>query len=99
MKQELLNEIKDAFCDINFLKDTSSCINKIQNTNIISSTTIESMQLGSGNVNVKIEIKEELFYKTLSEITGVTIENEGDLFSIISTLSKTKQNMTKLPML
>ena len=96
LKQELLNEIKDAFCDINFLKDTSSCINKIQNTNIISSTTIESMQLGSGNVNVKIEIKEELFYKTLSEITGVTIENEGDLFSIISTLSKTKQKYDKI---
>ena len=96
LKQELLNEIKDAFCDINFLKDTSSCINKIQNTNIISSTTIESMQLGSGNVNVKIEIKEELFYKTLSEITGVSIENEGDLFSIISTLSKTKQKYDKI---
>ena len=96
LKQELLSEIKDAFCDINFLKDTSSCINKIQNTSIISSTTIESIQLGSGNVNVKIEIKEELFYKTLSEITGVTIENEGDLFSIISTLSQTKQKYDKI---
>ena len=96
LKQELLSEIKDAFCDINFLKDTSSCINKIQNTSIISSTTIESIQLGSGNVSVKIEIKEELFYKTLSEITGVTIENEGDLFSIISTLSQTKQKYDKI---
>ena len=96
LKQELLSEIKDAFCDINFLKDTSSCINKIQNTSIISSTTIESIQLGSGNVNAKIEIKEELFYKTLSEITGVTIENEGDLFSIISTLSQTKQKYDKI---
>ena len=96
LKQELLSEIKEAFYDINFLKDTSSCIGKIQNTNIISSTTIESIQLGSGNVNVKIEIKEELFYKTLSEITGVTIENEGDLFSIISTLSQTKQKYDKI---
>lgn len=96
LKQELLNEIKDAFCDINFLKDTSSCVNKIQNTSIISSTSIESMQLGSGNVNIKIEIKEELFYKTLSEITGVSIENEGDLFSIISTLSQTKQKYDKI---
>ena len=96
LKQELLNEIKDAFCDINFLKDTSPCISKIQNTNIISSTSIESIQLGSGNVNIRIEIKEELFYKTLSEITGVSIENEGDLFSIISTLSQTKQKYDKI---
>lgn len=96
LKTELFEEIKNAFNDVQFLKDISPCITKIKNTNIIENTSIEDIQLGTGNVNIKIELKEELFYKILSEITGVNINNEGDLFSIISTLSSTKQKYDKI---
>ena len=96
LKNELFNEIKDAFNDVQFLKDISHCIGKIKKTEIIENTNIENIELGTGNVNIKIELKEELFYKILSEITGVNITNEGDLFSIISTLSSTKQKYDKI---
>ena len=96
LKNELFNEIKDAFNDVQFLKDISPCIGKIKNTEIIENTSIENIELGTGNVNIRIELKEELFYKILSEITGVNITNEGDLFSIISTLSSTKQKYDKI---
>ena len=41
-------------------------------------------------------LKEELFYQVLSEITGVCVNNEGDLFSIISSLSVTKKKYDKI---
>ncbi len=96
LKTELFNEIKDAFENINVLKDVSVCVNKIKTTEIIANTTISDMQLGTGNVNVNITLKEELFYKVLTEITGVNVENEGDLFRIISELSVTKKKYDKI---
>ncbi len=96
LKIELLDEIKNAFADVSVLKDISSCVSSISSTEIISKTNLENIQLGTGNVNVKIELKEELFYKILSEITKVQIDNEGDLFSIISELSSTKQKYDKI---
>ena len=96
LKKQLLDEIKNAFSDILVLKDISSCTSSISSTDIISKTNLENIQLGTGNVNIKIELKDELFYKILSEITGVQIDNEGDLFSIISTLSSTKQKYDKI---
>ena len=96
LKAELYKEIKDALSDINVLKDISSCTDRIKQTDIISKTSIEDMQLGSGNVNIEITLKEELFYNVLSEITGVEVLNEGDLFSIISQLSKTKKQYDKI---
>ena len=96
IKTELFNEIKDAFDDIHVLKDVSHCVSKISHTEIISKTTIVNIELGSGNVKVQIDVKEELFYQILSEITGVTIENEGDLFSIISELSTAKKKYDKI---
>ena len=57
---------------------------------------MENIQLGTGNVNIHIELKEELFYKILSEITEVEIDNEGDLFSIISELADVKKKYDKI---
>lgn len=96
LKSELYNQIKSAFCDVNVLKEVSSCVDNIKQTEIIDNTSIENIQLGSGIVNVSITLKDELFYKALSEISGVSIANEGDLFSIISDLSKTKKEYDKI---
>ncbi len=96
LKSELIREIKDAFADVSVLKDVSTCTNRISKTEIINNTTVQDIQLGSGFVNIKIDLKEELFYTVLSEITGVNVQNEGDLFGIISELSSTKKKYDKI---
>ena len=96
LKAELFNEIQNAFTDVHVLKDVSSCVDRIKQTEIISRTSITDIRLGDGNVNVEITLKEELFYQVLSEITNVDVTNEGDLFSIISDLSKTKKKFDRI---
>lgn len=96
LKSELISEIKNAFNDVSVLKDVSTCTNRISKTEIINNTTVQDIQLGSGFVNIKIDLKEELFYTVLSEITGVNVQNEGDLFGIISELSSTKKKYDKI---
>ena len=47
--------------------------------------------------NVEITFKKKnYFYQILSEITNVDVTNEGDLFSIISDLSKTKKKFDRI---
>ncbi len=36
-----------------------------------------------------------LFYKVLTEMTGIQMNNEADLFATIDNLSKEKKNMIK----
>ena len=96
LKAELYKEIKEAFENVRVLKDIEPCVNQISTTQIISKTRISNIQLGSGNVNIDITLKEELFYQVLSEITGVEVSNEGDLFSIISELSRTKKKYDRI---
>ena len=96
IKSELFNEIKTAFSNVSLLKDVPNCIESIKQTEIISKTYIENIMLGTGQVNVSIMLKEELFYNILSEMTNVQVNNEGDLFAIISNLSKTKKEYDKI---
>ncbi len=96
LKANLYNEIKEAFADVKVLKQVDSGISKIQKTEIIEKTSLTEITLGNGNVNISIDLKEELFYKVLTEISGVEIENEGDLFSIITELACTKKKYDKI---
>ena len=96
LKIKLFTEIKDAFGNIELLKEVSPCINKITKTDIISGSNIDNIMLGNGNVNISITLNDDLFYNVLTEMTGVQIDNEGDLFSIIGDLSKTKTKYDKI---
>mgnify|MGYP005773236861 FL=1 len=96
LKAELFQEIRNAFDSVNVLKDVSGCVENIKSTEIISKTSIQNIKLDTGNVNIEITLKDELFYNVLSEITGVCVNNEGDLFSIINDLSITKKKYDKI---
>ena len=96
LKKELYSEIKDAFQNVRILKQVDASIEKLQHTQIIASTILNDIKLGTGCVNVSINLMEELFYKILTEISGVEISNEGDLFSTITNLASIKKEYDKI---
>ena len=87
LKAKLFEQIKNAFTDVSALKDVSNCITAIESTDIISKTFVENIMLGTGKVYITINLKDELFYNVLSEITGMEITNEGELFCIMRDLA------------
>ena len=96
LRQELYTEIKNSFNDVSLLREVSGCAKNIEHTEIISNTNIDNIVLGNGNVNITINLNNDLFYKVLSEMTGVQVNNEGDLFSIITELSHIKTKYDKI---
>ena len=98
LKDELYDEIKNTFTDVNILKQIDSRITKLQNTDVIQNSVINEIQLGTGNINITISLLDDLFYKVLTEISGVTITNEGELFSSMITFANTKKEYDKVAM-
>lgn len=96
LKQELYTEIQNAFSNVNLLREVSQCSKTIEQTSIITKTNVDNIMLGNGSVNVSIILKENLFYQVLTEMTGVQVNNEADLFSIISDLSITQKKYSKI---
>ena len=90
LKQELNNEIKNTFNGVKIIKQANFAVDNLQNTDIISSTTINEINLGNGNITITISLKDDLFYKVLTEISGETINNEFDLFSAFYSFAKIK---------
>ena len=96
LKETLFSEIKNTFSNIRVLKEISPCVSNIQTTDVINNTTLNEINLGNGNINISIELKEDLFYQVLSDLTGVKVSDDGDLFSVLTTFSKTKKEYDKI---
>jgi len=96
LKQEIYCHVKDTFRDVRMLKQINSCNKKISELDSIENSYLDEINLGTGNINIRITLREELFYKTLTEITGVEIATESDMFSIIKDLSNTKKEYDKI---
>ena len=96
LKMQLFNELKEAFKDISVLKEIEACADNLKQSDIITSANANEIMLGTGNVTFSVTLKDELFYQVLSEMTGVPIANEGDLFSTITSLSDAKRKYDKI---
>ena len=96
LKEEICDEIKGAFKNVTILKQIDGGIAKLQKTEVIQTTIINDIQLGTGSINITINLLEDLFYKVLTEISGVSISNEGELFSCMISFANVKRSYDKV---
>ena len=96
LKQQLYLEIKENLGEIRRIKEFRRGIGGMSPSEIVVDVELKEIQLGNGSMTVNINLKEELFYKVLTEISGVEINNEGDMFSIISELAVVKKEYDKM---
>lgn len=61
------------------------------NFNIIS----EKVEIGSGNITLKLMLPEKLYYEILSEHTGLQVKNQSHLISVLTELAKAKKEFDK----
>ena len=96
VKQGLFEKIKETFCEVKKIKDVQGSYEKLLENENIKNIAISEINLGTGVVNVNVELQDYLFYNMLSEITGEKIDNEGGLFSCIYNLSRIKKDYDKM---
>ncbi len=96
LKTTLYSNIMNTFKDVNELKQIDNALEDLKISDIIDTCSADDINLGNGVVNINITLREDLFYKVLTEVTGVNVENEGDLFATMSNLANTKKEYDKI---
>ncbi|MBP8639869.1 MAG: stage IV sporulation protein A [Oscillospiraceae bacterium] len=96
IKQELFREIASASTEVRKLKDAQSLAQRLNAIENVSDANISEMMLGKGSFSLKIDLPRELYYRTLSEESGLQIQNDGDLIALLCELSKTKFKFDKI---
>ena len=92
----LLKDLKVSFENVKILKQVENCIESLSSSEVIQKARIDKIELGTGSVCISVNLKENLFYNVLTEMSGVTISNDGDLFRTMSEFSEVKKEYDKI---
>ncbi len=95
LKESLLNSIKESIISIEKINDIKECAQIVsQNENIFRSPSVSS-NLGTGEIDIELELKPELYYQIMSEFCDIDIKDDKDLFICIKELAEVKKEYDK----
>ncbi len=96
LKSSLFNCIKSSAEKVEKIREVQQTIREISECEFITDVRISGLDLGRGIASVAIAIAPQLFYRVLSEQTGLKIEDECALLSCISDLSQKQNEFDKI---
>ncbi len=96
LKESIMGIIKTSFKDAKNLRQIDDLVASANNNSIVSEISIKEIKLDDGTVRIRMELDKELFYKVLTEISGIDVKEEGDLFSIVTELAQSKKSYDKI---
>jgi len=96
LRQGLNDSVKKAANDIKHIRDVARFCQAIKSSENFDNSFVESIDLGKGCAKVKLNLKNDLFYKILAETTGVIINDEQELMATISELAQIKKSYMRV---
>ena len=95
IKQELLHTVQNLMQQLQDIRGAVRGIPK-QETTYIEKIAVEKIEMGTGNVTVRIQFAEKFYYEVLSELTGTKIHGEYELISVMKELASMKEEYTQI---
>lgn len=91
LRREIYTGVFEAAKKMKRVKDAENFSPSVSGSDDITGSRIEEIDLSTGSVRVSVDVKAELFYKVLTEKTGIEIKDEQQLMSDIVELSNVKK--------
>lgn len=95
LKTELFDSIKSSALEVKFLRDIKKLASDISNCESVTQSDITEIDLGSGICQLNVALDSKLFYKILSEETGLILNGEDELMPKILELVSFKKQFEK----
>ena len=96
LHKNILDMVKNNFKNMQNLRQIQNLLISMEENDAIEKVELNQIKLGNGIADINIKIKKELFYKILSELSGIEVKEENELFGIVADLAKSKKSYDKI---
>lgn len=96
LRVDMLQAIRDTFKNVRKIREAKESIKSFGNYEFIKRADLSEINAGIGNMLINIQLPEELFYRVLSDTTGIEIEGEHRLISLIKDLAEVKREYERV---
>jgi stage IV sporulation protein A len=90
IRQELFGLIRGAAEQLEHIRQASAVTAALAQCPSISRSELESVSLGTGVAQARLELPRTLFYETLSQQSGLSVRDDADLLDLLTQLSQVK---------
>lgn len=95
LRSAVYTAIKSASKDMKCLRCADGFASELSECEYVTRSKVESIDLGTGSINVSAEVDSSLFYRIIGETTGLEIQSESDLLPQIMELMAVKNKYRK----
>ena len=96
LRTELFRSIRESAEDCERIRDYRSTLSALSENEEIAQAELRQSDLGQGHVDLTLRLPRERYYQTISEETGITVRNDGDLIATLSEMSAIKLDYDRL---
>ncbi len=96
LKSAVYRAIRDAAKDIRKTREIQQAAGEMTGCEYLSGAELAGLDLGRGSAELKLSVGSDLFYKVLSEKTGLEIADEYALMNCINDLSRKQREFDKI---
>ncbi len=96
LRESLEDSIREVLNGIRKVRDIDKAIEKLSDIEHISYVSLEEMSLGTGTASIDVTVPEELFYRSLSEVSGFPVDGTHDIMRLMKDLSVAKKEFDKV---
>ncbi len=96
LKKSICETVKELSMELKKVRDVNAFADKICKCNDIGGAVVEDIDLSNGTAQIDAKILNDVFYKVLTETTGLEIKNEEQLMRNIVELNFMKKQYLRL---
>ena len=96
IKAQLFQQIRNEARELHHIRDITPCLTRMESAAQIQSISMRSVNLGIGIAEADIHLPNALFYNTLSEQSGLSVTDDGDLLEMLTELSQVKKKYDRV---
>lgn len=96
LRTAVTDAVRQAATDLAHMRDVQTMAAKIGACDYLRSAAVTASELSTGSARIAAEIAPELFYKVLTETTGLPVGDEQALLSTLRSLAEMKKSYDRL---
>ena len=96
IKAALYAAIREGTAQLSRIRDIERAVDAFRGCEVVSDARVSNIDLGTGVSAACLELPRALFYNTLSQQSGFTIGDDGDLMALLTQLAGVKKAYDKV---
>jgi len=96
LKQSFIASVKQMTTGVGKLREMRGYVSLLEENEHVKKSRLEKISAGDGTAHIELSVDETLFFRILSETTGMDIAGEYQLISTIKVLAEAKKEFDKI---